>query len=273
MINRRKFLARSSAALIGAAVMPLKVFPASGSIQGDKIEFRFLIASDGHFGQDGTPYTLYHENLVRWIREEKNNNGLDLFFINGDLTHDNPGLLKEVKNYFDGAEVPYYPVKGNHDQVDNNGWQEIWGIPENHTFEIGRNAFILLSTSDIKGKYLCADAGYLAGSLEKYKKYENVFVILHIPQFSHTDNGIDCPAVTDLFPKYPNVKAVFHGHEHNEDGLKNWNNFQYFFDGHFGGSWGTNYHGYRIVEVMRSGKIITYQFNPEIQPVVNKSSI
>jgi hypothetical protein len=30
-----------------------------------------------------------------------------------------------------------------------------------------------------------------------------------------------------------------------------------------GGSWGTNYRGYRIVEVQREGRIRTYQCNPQ----------
>jgi len=58
------------------------------------------------------------------------------------------------------------------------------------------------------------------------------------------------------------VRAVFHGHDHQEDDIKYFKNKPFIFSGHFGGSWGVEYKGYRIVEYSSVDSIITYQANP-----------
>jgi hypothetical protein len=68
---------------------------------------------------------------------------------------------------------------------------------------------------------------------------------------------------------YPNIAAVFHGHDHDEHDIKTADGKPYLFDGHFGGNWGLPYKGYRIVEVLDNGKVRTYQYNPELNPVMN----
>jgi hypothetical protein len=79
-----------------------------------------------------------------------------------------------------------------------------------------------------------------------------------------------------LFQKHPNVKAVFHGHDHDQDNVKEHKGKHYFFDSHIGGSWGTDYRGYRVVEVLKDGSVISYQMNPAAirmgEKVVNKNS-
>jgi hypothetical protein len=36
----------------------------------------------------------------------------------------------------------------------------------------------------------------------------------------------------------------------------------FVFDAHFGGSWGTDYRGFRVVELMKDNSIVTYLMNP-----------
>ena len=36
----------------------------------------------------------------------------------------------------------------------------------------------------------------------------------------------------------------------------------YLFDSHIGGNWGTAYKGFRVVELMDDGSLITYMMNP-----------
>ena len=91
---------------------------------------------------------------------------------------------------------------------------------------------------------------------------KNVFIFIHIPQAKWTPNGIDTPAFFDLIKKYPNVKAVFHGHEHDQDGVKMVDKIPFLFDSHFGGNWGTKYQGFRVVEVMKDNSMVTYMMNP-----------
>ena len=66
----------------------------------------------------------------------------------------------------------------------------------------------------------------------------------------------------DLLESTPNVRGVFHGHNHNE--AKMWVSGQrrYFFDSHVGGSWGAP-KGYRIVEVDDKHNMLTYQVDAE----------
>lgn len=57
------------------------------------------------------------------------------------------------------------------------------------------------------------------------------------------------------------------------DGVRYTNKFPHFFDAHFGGNWGTNYKGYRIVEISTDNKINTYQVNASKTPVLNSNSL
>ena len=62
--------------------------------------------------------------------------------------------------------------------------------------------------------------------------------------------------------KHKNVRAVFNGHDHNEDGIKMKNQLPFIFDAHFGGDWGTPYRGFRVVELMKDNSLVTYIMNP-----------
>jgi hypothetical protein len=66
----------------------------------------------------------------------------------------------------------------------------------------------------------------------------------------------------EIFGKYPNIRAVFNGHDHDEEGIKKREEVPFIFDAHFGGNWGTDYRGFRIVELMRDNSIVTYIMNP-----------
>jgi 3',5'-cyclic-AMP phosphodiesterase len=57
------------------------------------------------------------------------------------------------------------------------------------------------------------------------------------------------------------------------DDVKINNGKHYFFDSHIASNWGTEYRGYRIVELTESGEVIIYQMNPATQTKVNTNSI
>jgi len=65
-----------------------------------------------------------------------------------------------------------------------------------------------------------------------------------------------------LLAKYKNVRAVFNGHDHDEEGIKMKNDIPFVFDAHFGGSWGTAYRGFRVVELLKDNTLRTYIMNP-----------
>ena len=238
-----------------------------------KLLCRFAIASDGHYGQPNTQYEAQHDQMIQWINAEKNGQGVDFAVINGDLFHDDASFLNAVKTKWDNLAMPYYVSHGNHDKTEEARWKTIWNYPWHFSFEHGDIGIIVLNTADDKGNYICPDVDWTKGELQKLSSKKQLFVFMHITPFTWTKNGIACPAIVDLFDQQKNLKAIFHGHDHDQDDLKENNGKYYFFDSHIAGSWGTNYNGYRIVEVFENGQILTYQMNPVPLRKVNNTKI
>ncbi|MBO9573538.1 MAG: metallophosphoesterase [Chitinophagaceae bacterium] len=256
------------------------LFSSEGPVnyKSKKIKLRFALASDGHYAQPGTNYVKEHNNIIKWLNKEFNVHPLDFVIFNGDIVHDQPGLLQEVKSkYFDKLKCPYYATMGNHDLADAKIWTSVFGHDYNYSFEKNNTGFILANTSNTKGEYLCPDINFLQTALEKLKANKIVFIVLHIPPHQWLPENTfyaECPDVINLFTKYPNVKAVFHGHDHARDGVfYSGNELPHFFDAHYGGNWGTEYRGYRIVEVCDDYSIKTFQVNASLSPVISSQSI
>jgi hypothetical protein len=69
---------------------------------------------------------------------------------------------------------------------------------------------------------------------------------------------VDCEPFLDLVTSYPNVRATFHGHDHDVDGQMIYRKKPFLWSGHFGGNWGNPFPSYRVCEVGEDGKVITY---------------
>jgi predicted phosphohydrolase len=262
-ISRRKFIKEISSAsllLLGGPI--LKLSPAEAAALSKKSTLRFIVASDGHYGQAGTEFDSFQESLLKHAKDFHALNPLDFFVINGDIIHDGKDLLKPAKAFLDRLPVKYYVTKGNHDQVSDQYWNEVWGMPVNHDVRINNNALLFATTSNEKGEYLSPDLEWMKSRLEANRKMKNVFVFIHIPQAKWTKNGIETPGFFELIKNHKNVRGVFHGHEHDQDSLKMVDNVPYMFDSHIGGSWGTTYRGFRVVELLKNNSIVTYIMNP-----------
>ena len=278
MGSRRSFLFKSLVGLSVIGVLPdLNLFaetviPNPPSPIG-KLKLRFVLASDGHYAQPKVDSKKQFSDIVQWINAEHDKNPLDFVIMNGDIVHDRPDLLKEVKEtYFDNLKAPFYALPGNHDHADTATWKSVFGYEDNFSFVKNEIGFILANTSNTKGEYICPDNNFLKAELEKFKNNKMVFIVLHIPPHKWVPEDtffVDCNATIDLLHQYPNVKAVFHGHDHNLDGVRYTSKLPHFFDGHFGGSWGTEYKGYRIVEIDDRDVIKTYQVNASQNPIIN----
>ncbi|MEO8174899.1 MAG: metallophosphoesterase, partial [Sediminibacterium sp.] len=267
MNSRRKFI---KTGMLGMAAINL--LPAINSFANQsaynpgkpnaKFKLRFAIASDGHYAQPDTNSDLFYSDLIKWLNKDHHNNHLDMVIINGDLVHNRPDLLSKVKEtYLDKLSVPYFTIPGNHDYADAAVWKGVFGYEDKYVVDKGDIGFVFANTADTKGGYVCPDYGFMNRSLDQFKNKKIVFVILHIAphQWLIEEKAIftDCPEIITLLHSYPNVKAAFHGHDHSLDGIRYTGKLPHLFDSHFGGNWGTEYKGYRIVEVTADNQIAT----------------
>jgi Icc-related predicted phosphoesterase len=280
MSNRRSFIKILTGIGAITALPDLNLFAAplneNHSLEPPS-KLRFAVASDGHFGQPNVDSHKHFSDLVSWINAEHQKQALDFIIINGDIVHDKPELLKVVKEkYFDRFTIPFYALPGNHDHADTATWKSVFGYEDNYSFIKNDVGFVLANTSNVKGEYICPDKEFLKSELDKLTNTGIVFVVLHIPPYQWLPEDtffIKCESVINLLQSYPNVKAVFHGHDHALDSVRYTNKLPHFFDGHFGGNWGTEYKGYRIVEVDKQDEISTYQVNASQNPIINRSKI
>ena len=261
--SRRHFIKNisfASAFLITGRVTPLSANDVIGL--RSKVKLRFAVASDVHYGQPNTLFEQMTETVINQINLFHQQSPLDFSVVNGDLIHNEKEFLPLVKGKLDLLKMPYYVTRGNHDMVTPEYWNSVWGTPLNHDVVVKDNGILLGDTSNEQGVYLSPDLSWLNKTLESHKNKNQVFIFLHIPQAKWTKNGISTPEVFDIIKKYPNVKAVFHGHEHDQDGFKMVEKVPYIFDAHVGGNWGTPYKGFRVVELLKDNSMITYMMNP-----------
>jgi metallophosphoesterase superfamily enzyme len=204
------------------------------------------------------------EKITSQINSFHQETPLDFCVINGDIIHDKKHLLPLAKQKIDALIPQYYVTRGNHDMVTADYWNEVWGMPLNHTVIVKDQAIILGDTSNEAGKYLSPNLDWLTEQLEANKHRKHVLLFLHIPQKAWTANGINTPDFETLIDKYSNVTALFHGHEHDQDGVKLLGARQApcLFDAHMGGNWGTPYKGFRVVEILKDGTLVSYMMNP-----------
>jgi hypothetical protein len=226
------------------------------------VKLRFVIASDGHYGEPGTDYQSYFETVVTRINEEHKANPFAFCMINGDIVHNDKAHYPAAKKILDGLQLKYFVSQGNHDQVTPEEWQAIWNMPVNHDFAVKENSFLIATTSDVTGAYVCPDVNWIRDKLAQHAHQKNIFLFLHINPGKLTKNAIDCPALFDVFAKHKNIKAVFNGHDHDQEGILTRESIPFIFDAHFGGSWGTSYRGFRVVELMEDNSMATYIMNP-----------
>ena len=231
--DRRRFLklALTGAVWIGAG-NTLKTFAGNTFRMPakDDVKLRVIMASDGHFGQPEIAFEAHHAEMVSWINAERAGRGADFAFINGDLFHNDASFLQPVKDLWDKLEMPYYVSHGNHDMVEEDQWKKSGTAGWDYGFDRKGVGFVVLNTADTKGTYISPDLEKTRQLLKQYEKNKQLFVFMHITPIKWTANGIDCPEIVNMFNKQSNLKAIFHGHDHDQDNVKERDGQLYFFD-------------------------------------------
>jgi Icc protein len=260
-MNRRKFLQGISTAVV--VFNTKSVFATDLSIfENKKPVLRFAVASDFHYAQPKTAYQEMLDTALTHIRAAHAADPFEFCVFNGDLVHDDISHIPTLKTTFDQLPFKYFVTQGNHDTATKEEWESGWQTPLNFDHVIGNNVLLFATTSNKQGKYLPPDIDWLGKKFEEHKNAKHIFLFIHIPPIKWTANGIDSPEFQSLVKKQKNLKAVFHGHEHDQDGIKWQDDIPYIFDSHIGGNWGTSYRGYRIVELYKNGSMLTYIMNP-----------
>lgn len=260
-MKRREFLQKITVG--GFLVINGQLFSGLFNPSDDEVDFRFTVASDGHYGQPDTSYEDYFLTIVRKVNRYHNMMPSEFVVYNGDIIHDDPQFMNPAYEALSKSELPFYVTKGNHDMVTPEVWEETWGYPQNHSVEFGKRVILLGTTSNENGDYLCPNNQWFEQQLDKYKDACEIYIFLHITPNNWTDHGVACPDFHQLLARYDNITAVFNGHDHQEDGIKIEGEIPFMFDGHFGGSWGTEYRGFRIVEKLKDGTLRTYLMDPD----------
>lgn len=237
----------------------------AGSFYDKKVVLRFAVASDGHYGESKTPFADHYQSLVQSVNAFHSTTPLDACVINGDIIHNEPTFLPQAAKELQQLQVPFYVTRGNHDMVSGEVWQQNWNMPLNHSVVVRDQVFLLGDTSNEKGQYLPPDPDFFSSSLKQYKSAKNIFIFLHITPVQWTDNGVNGIAFQKLIQEHKNVKAVFNGHDHDQDNVKMLGKIPFLFDGHFGGSWGTSYRGFRVVELLEDNSIRSFIMNPSVR--------
>ncbi|MBV8255884.1 MAG: metallophosphoesterase [Chitinophaga sp.] len=262
MMNRRDFLNGISAAVIISACG--KFAKAANRFHFDsETVFRFAIGSDWHYGEPNTPYEQYFQDLKKAFDKANQTAPCDCFILNGDVIHNNPELLEPASTLFKTIHPKVFATRGNHDRVTAGAWENAWGLPLQHDQVINNQVLLFGDTSDIEGNFLAPDVAWFTEKLAQYRRAKNIFIFLHITPVKWTQWAADSPDFAKLIRQYPNVKAIFNGHDHDQDNVKLLDDkIPFLFDSHIGGSWGTQYRGFRIVEVKKDNSMLTYMLNP-----------
>lgn len=272
--SRRRFIQQISLATLAVMGGPLQRLTGQevADLQ-DQVLWRFAVASDIHYGQPNTSYREMTQTILKQLNRFHNEFPLSFCVFNGDLIHDDSSFLSQLKNEFMQLGMDWYVTRGNHDLVDGKMWIDTFGYPLNHTVQQQQATLILADTSNQKGEYLSPNLEWLKQQLDRSSKSKHVFLFLHIPQAPWTKNSVDTPAFFDLVRKYPNIRAVFHGHEHDQDGIRTEAAIPYIFDAHVGGNWGTPYRGFRVVEILKNNNLVSYMMNPTEKIKIDKWKI
>ena len=263
-MQRRNFLRDlSCSALLLLANGGIKPLQAAGLLSAQAPDrFRFAITSDGHYGQPKTSYDDFYRDICKAINAFHQRSPLQFTVANGDLFHDQPAFLEAAANALKPIATPLYVTKGNHDMVSDNRWKEVWKQDVNQAVELGDNILLLGTTSDEKGTYLSPNSDWFAEQFKKYSSAKNIFLFFHITPIKWTQHAVDANAFQQLLKEQKNIRAAFNGHDHQEDGVKMFGSIPFLFDGHFGGSWGVNYRGFRVVEILPDNSLLTYMMSP-----------
>lgn len=161
---------------------------------------------------DTQGFYAHNDALVSHINKNKS---IDFVLHNGDIT--DFGLLKEhewIHSSFKNLAAPYVTVIGNHDATGNGKdlYKAMYGEFD-FSFVTTNRKFIFLNTNHWEFKGKAPDLNWLEKELIGSEKYQNTFVISHIPPNGESFGLEKIEKYRELLRKYK-VSLSVHGHGH-----------------------------------------------------------
>ena len=219
---------------------------------------RFVVGSDGHWGQSGTDWVRYYADFVAAVNAVDAGTPLDFVALVGDLTNEDADLLPEVKRALGGLNAPLVATRGNNDFGTKKQWRAVFGADPDTVTSIAGNLFVLADTTDGNGSKDCPDARWIERQLAAHPDAANAFLFFHVPPVDPATLELRCDRLQRLLADEPRIRAVFNGHVHALDTVVRVGDVPYLFDGHLGSSNGVDYRGFRVVEVAADGALRTW---------------
>jgi Icc-related predicted phosphoesterase len=171
-----------------------------------------------------------YDDVADFVKEVNIIPDIDFVVLAGDITEF--GMAQEyiwVHERLRNLKIPYIAVIGNHDMLANGRqiYKQMYG-PENFSFSYGRAKFVCLNTNGAEtGRNgTIPDLPWLQKELSSLEKYDNAFVLSHVPPFdTDFDKSLEA-GYTSLLSSSNKVSMSLHGHRHSfsssmpyEDGL------------------------------------------------------
>lgn len=189
-------------------------------------DFTIGFATDGHYS-DKSVYPRNYERNHDKLMNSFENEGVDLLLFGGDnICHPNNGgrfVAQElVDTYYSRLGVPFYGAHGNHDQMSDEDWEEVYGHQKNYHVEMNNIGIIILDSADSDGSEIGPDVEFLRKSLDNFQNKEHIFILSHYWFNQDYENMMIGPGSADylnedavrLIHKQNNVRGVLHGHNH-----------------------------------------------------------
>lgn len=181
---------------------------------------RVLLLADIHYDRstyEGMSPSERMEFMVGSLNKEHDNNPVDMLFVLGDLSSNNPNKATSrlITDYLTRLKMPFYVLNGNHDLISDNEWQDLLGYEKNNSLVFGDFVFMCVDSFDgdidpqnesYGQQYKSPDITWLQDEIAKYQD-KNIFILTHYIQNGDTQ-------FVDIVNNTPNIVAVFQGHLH-----------------------------------------------------------
>ncbi len=179
-----RFSMMSAVVFVGSLVgcgMTTGPGPSSSGVPSAR-RFHFAVASAGHFGEPGTDDRANYADLVSALSDADAADPLAVVVLDGDLSHG--GLFRANGACAALAELSprYLVIQGNHDELTEAEWRQMWGAPGNQVVRFGDSSLILANTSNAGCDYVCPNEEWFSGALAETAAQRNVLAWCGSPE-------------------------------------------------------------------------------------------